>query len=89
MVKKGKAPASEKSEMTPLFIDTTCNQVASKSTWETMYQILEEEQLRLMETTVTVDGRVSSDATLIELACSFLHRIIARPKILPYTNMVK
>ena len=42
-----------------------------------------------METTVIVDGHISSDATLTELACSFLHRIAARPKILPYTDMVK
>lgn len=43
MVKKGKAPTSEKSEMTPLFTDTTCNQDAGTFTWETMYHLLEEE----------------------------------------------
>ena len=35
------------------------------------------------------DGRGSSEASLTELACSFLHRIAARPKMLPYTDMVK
>jgi len=89
MVKKGKAPTSKKSEMTPLFTDTTCNRDVRTSTWETMYQLLEGEQLRILETIVTVDGRISSDATLTELACSFLHRISTRPKILPYTDMVK
>ena len=43
MVKKGKGVTSKKSEMTPLFIDTTCNKEAGTSTWEAMYQLLEEE----------------------------------------------
>lgn len=30
-----------------------------------------------------------SDASINELACSFLHRIAMRLKIIPYTNMVK
>lgn len=42
-----------------------------------------------METTIIVDGRGSSDASQTELTCSFLHHIAARPKILPYTVMVK
>lgn len=42
-----------------------------------------------METTITIDGHSSSNGSLTELACSFLHRIAARPKILPYTDMVK
>jgi len=42
-----------------------------------------------MEVTATVGSHGSSEASIIELACSFLHQIAARPKILPYTNMVK
>lgn len=42
-----------------------------------------------MEVTVTMDGHGSSEESLTELACSFLHRIAARLKILPYTDMVK
>lgn len=89
MVKKGKAPMSEKLEMTPLFTYTTYNQDVGTSTWESMYQLLEEEQLRIIEVTVTTDGRGSFDASLTELACSFLHHIATRPKIHSYTNMVK
>lgn len=37
----------------------------------------------------TTDGLVSSDASFFETTCSFLHRIAARPKIIPYTDMVK
>ena len=59
------------------------------STWETMYDLLEEEEPRPLETKVRTDGNVSSDASIFETACSFLHRIVARPKIIPYIDMVK
>lgn len=42
-----------------------------------------------MKVTVTADGHGSFEASLTELACSFLHRIATRSKILPYTNIVK
>ena len=89
MVKKGKAVVSEKLDMTPLFTNTTCNKEGGTSTWEAMYNILEEEQPRILEMKITVDGRDSSDASMFETACSFLHRIVAPPKIIPYTDMVK
>lgn len=63
MVKKGKAVTSKKIEMTPLFTDTTCSIEGGTSTSEAMYNIMEEEQLRIMETKVTVDGRDSLDAS--------------------------
>lgn len=89
MGKKGKSPASEKSEMAPLFTDTTCTKEAGISTWESMYRLLEEENPRTMKVMVTAYGRGSSEASLTELACSFLHRVAKRPKTLPYTDMVK
>ena len=42
-----------------------------------------------MEVEATLGSNSSSEASLIEIACSFLHRIVARPKILQYTDMVK
>ena len=42
-----------------------------------------------MEVTATTGSHGSSEASITELACSFLHRIAPRPKILPYTDMVK
>lgn len=89
MEKKGKAPASEKLEMTSLFTDTTSTKEVGISTWEAMYRLLEGENLRVMEVTVTADGRRSSEASLTELACSFLHCVAVRPKILPYLDIVK
>lgn len=70
MVNKGKAVASKKLEMTPLFEDTTCNRDGGTSTWEAMYNILEEEQPRIMQTKITVDGRDSLGASMLEMACS-------------------
>lgn len=89
MGRKGKALVAEKTEMTPLFTDTTYTREASISTWEGMYSLLEEENPRVMEVTVTTNARRSSEASLTELACSFLHYIAARSKILPYTDMIK
>lgn len=75
--------------MTPLYTDATCNRDASVTTWEGMYILLEEENPKVTEVTTTADSHGSSKASITELACSFLHRIAARPKILPYTDMVK
>lgn len=71
MGKKGKVVASDKTEMTPLFADTTCSKEGGTSMWETMYNILEEEQPRIMETNIAVDGRDYSYASMLETACSF------------------
>ena len=54
-----------------------------------MYNLLEEEQPRPLVTKAMVDTQESYDASYLETTCSFLHRIAARPKIIPYTNMVK
>ena len=89
MGKKGKAPSSEDKEMMPLYTDTACNGDAGITTWEGMYSLLEEENPKRMEVTSTVDPHGSSEASVTDLDCSFLHRIAARPKILPYADMVK
>lgn len=87
-MKKGKAVVSEKPEMTPLFMDTFSGEEGT-SMWEAMYNIVEEEKPRILEMKVTVDGRDSSDASMFETTCSFLHHIVACPKIIPYIDMVK
>jgi len=73
MVKKGNVIASQKPEMVPLFFDTTCSKDGGTSTWETMYNLLEEEQPRPLVTKATTDAQESSDASYFEIACSFLH----------------
>ena len=54
-----------------------------------MYNLLEEEKPRPLETEETVDAEESSDASYFEATCSFLDRIATRPKLLPYIDMVK
>ena len=89
MGKKSKAQGSEVKEMAPLYTDTACNRDGGISTWESMYRLLEEENPRIMKVTAVADSQGSSEASLEELACSFLHRIEARPRILPYMDMIK
>ena len=89
MGKKSKALSSKEKEMAPLYTNAACNRDAGIATWEGMYNLLEEENPRVMEVVATAGSNGSSEASLSELAYSFLHRIAARPKILPYTDMVK
>ena len=93
MGKKHKAQGSEMKEkakeMAPLYTDTACNRDAGISTSEGMYRLLEEENPKVMKVDSTAGSPNSSEASLEELACSFLHRIVARPKILPYTFMIR
>ena len=89
MGKKGKAPSSEDQEMTRLYTDTTYNRDTGITTWEGMYSLLEEENPKVMEVITTACLHGSSEASITDLACPILHRIAARPKILPYTDMVK
>lgn len=89
MAKNGKATASERSDMTPLFSNTTCNKDEGTTSWEAMYNLVEEEKPRPLETKETTDAEESSDASYFEETCSFLHRISTSPNILPYIDMVK
>ena len=89
MGKKSKAQGSDMKEMAPLYTDTACNRDAGISTWESMYRLLEEENPRIMKVAAVAGSQRSSEAFLEEIACSFLHKIAARPKILPYTDMIK
>ena len=80
MGKKGKAPSSDNKEMMPLYIDTACNRDAGITTWEGMYNLLEEENPKVMEVTAIAGSQGSSEASVADLACSFLHRIARGPK---------
>ena len=89
MGKKEKSSNSENREMDSLYADTACNKDAGITTWEGMYNLLEEENPVVLKVAATTGSSNTLEATLKELACSFLHRIAARPRILPYTDMVK
>lgn len=55
MGKKGEVAVSEKSEMVPLLLDTMCSRDEGTTTWESMYNLLEGEHPRLVETKATTD----------------------------------
>jgi len=78
MGKKSKAPSTEEKEMAPLYTNTAYNIDARIATWEGMYNLLEEENPRVMKVTATAGSNGSSEASLTELACSFLHQIAER-----------
>ena len=89
MGKKEKSSSSENKEMASLYADTACNKDAGISTLEGMYKLLEDENPVVIKVAATAGSKDTSEATLRDLACSFLHRIAARPRILPYTDMVR
>jgi len=71
-----------------LISDTTC-QDCGKISWKGIYDMLEKENPKVTEGHATADGSAELKNTLGDLADSFLHRIAASPKVLPYNDMVK
>ena len=75
--------------MSPLFSDTACNKDCGSSSWETMYKLFEVENPKLITIVSTTGSTSTSGMTYFNVACLFVHKVATRPKILPYTDMVK
>lgn len=71
-----------------LILDTTCLGLGNTS-WESIYNLIEAKELEEVSEEATTDSTDKSEASLKDLACSYLHRIAAREKILPYTDVVR
>lgn len=71
-----------------LISDTTCLGLG-KTTWLSIYNLIEAEEPEVTTVQATADTTRKSDATLKDLADSYLHRIVAREKILPYKDVVR
>lgn len=71
-----------------LISDTTCLGLGNTS-WESIYNLIKVEEPEELSKEATTDSTNKSEGTLKELACSFLHRIAARAKILPFTDVVR
>lgn len=71
-----------------LIVDTTCLGLG-KSTWISIYNLIEAEEPEIAVVQATADSTRKSDATLKDLVDSYLHRIAAQEQILPYTDVVK
>ena len=54
-----------------------------------MYNFFEDEKPRLIIRVATTSTSVPLDPTYFDVACSFIHKVAARPNILPYIDMVK
>ena len=71
-----------------LISDTTCLGLGN-TTWLNIYNLIEAEESEVTTVQSTADPTRKSDATLKDLADSYLHRVAAREQILPYTNVVR
>lgn len=56
--------------------------------WEVIHKIAEGERTKIIVTKATTDSIKPFGVRFKDVACSFLHRIGARAKILPYTDMI-
>ena len=84
-------PAVEVTEMPPFFSNTTCTTDFECSSWEEIYKLFEEEEPKVVMRQVMMpdDTTSASKTTWVDVANSHIHRILAQPKIMPYTDLVK
>lgn len=73
--------------MDPIFAGTVCDAARGTIAWEVIYNKLEGERPKITITRATVGSTKPSGTQCRDASCSFLHRIGARDKILPYTDM--
>ena len=71
-----------------LISDTTCLGL-DRTTWLSIYNLIEAEEPERTTVQATTGSTQKSDATLKDLANSYLHRIAAREIFFPYTDVVK
>lgn len=87
--RKTKAPITvEEGQGKLVLISNTICQGLGKILWEGIYALLEGENPKEIEE-ATSDRTDETENTLSDLASSFLHRIAARSKDLPYNHLVR
>ena len=87
--KKQSITDSGVSEMSPIFFDIVCSANGGVTTWEVIYNRLEDKRPKITVIKATNDSIKPSVVQFKDAASSFLHRIGARAKILPYTDMIR
>ena len=70
-----------------LISDTTCLSLGNTS-WQSIYNLIEEEDPEEASEEATANSTNKSEASLKDLANSYLQRIAAHEKVLPYTDVV-
>lgn len=71
-----------------LISDAICLGLGNTS-WQSIYNLIEAEEPDETEEQATAGSTSKSEASLKDLADAFLHRIVAREKILPYIDVVR
>lgn len=71
-----------------LISDTTCLGLGNTS-WKSIYNLIEVEEPDEVSEEATADSTNKSEASLKDLTDSYLHRITAKEKILPCTDVVR
>lgn len=89
--RKVKVPIIAKDEPKKLvLIADTAYSGLDRTSWESMYNLLEAEDPTEIEEEGSMTGSTDKlENTLNDLASSFLHRIAARAKVLPHNDLVR
>jgi hypothetical protein len=85
--KKQDASTDDSNPNTDILSDTTSRITDTIKSWKQVYDILEHEILLCPDDSVEEEDE-SFSAKLRLVAQSELHRIVARPKIIPYNDMI-
>ena len=84
-------PPKEKPAKLKLVTDTSC-QGLGKMTWENVYNLLEKENPKVVETKAIVRDEANSESNsenlLGALANSFLHQVTTQANIFPYYDVI-
>jgi len=80
---------TESTYMSSIFTDTVCTAVGGAIAWQTIYTTMENENPEVRDIWPTADSTKPSGVQFRDVACSFLHRIAARDRLLPYTVMIR
>lgn len=75
--------------MSPIFSDTIYTANVGVIAWEVIYNRFEDERPKIIVVKETTNSIKPSGVQLKDVACSFLHRIGVRAKILPYIDMIR
>ena len=75
--------------MAPIFSDIVCSSDGRGTTWEVIYNRLEDDRPKITVTRETTDSTRPSRLQFKDVSCSFPYRIGTRAKILPYMDMIR
>lgn len=75
--------------MPSIFIDIICTADGGVTIWQPIYTTLENENPEVTDIQQTADSTKPLGVQFRDVAYSFLHRIVARARLFPYTYMIK